>query len=335
MTKISVVIPVYNVEKYLRQCIDSMLAQTYPAHEIILVDDGSKDSCPAICDEYAAAYDSVKAVHKENQGLGMARNTGLEYVTGDYVVFIDSDDYCELNFIEQLENARQKNGCDTCKSCFDRVDLEGNFISAQTIEPSVFRNKSVEEELLARMIGSAPDKKDSLPISACCTLYSMALIKAHNLQFVSERQWISEDMVFNIEYYHYAENVVLTDYVGYHYRTNPHSLSKTYMPDRFERCLAMYRKEVELLSEMGIYDICRYRLIRQFFIWLAVCFAQLKNGKLTSKEIKAKMKQMCENDEVRRMIADYPIGKMGLKQQMFIYLVKFKQIWALYLRFAK
>ena len=91
--KISVIIPVYNVEKYLKQCVDSVLQQTYQNIEVILVEDGSSDDCPRICDEYKKIDDRVVVVHQQNGGLSVARNTGISLMTGDYVMFLDSDDY--------------------------------------------------------------------------------------------------------------------------------------------------------------------------------------------------------------------------------------------------
>lgn len=101
--KISVIIPVYRVEKYLNQCVDSVLCQTYKNIEVILVDDGSPDSCPQICDEYLRIDSRVKVIHKQNGGLSSARNAGIDVFTGDYVIFLDSDDYwnCD-NFIFEL-----------------------------------------------------------------------------------------------------------------------------------------------------------------------------------------------------------------------------------------
>ena len=100
---VSVIIPIYNVEKYLRQCIDSVLNQTYKNLEVILVDDGSTDSCPIICDEYAEQDSRVKVIHKKNGGLSDARNSGIRLLTGDYVLFIDSDDfYDDEHAIEKL-----------------------------------------------------------------------------------------------------------------------------------------------------------------------------------------------------------------------------------------
>ena len=115
---ISVIVPVYNVERYLRQCLDSLINQTYNELEVIMVDDGSKDSSGKICDEYSEKYDNFKVVHKENAGLGMARNTGFEHIKGEYVTFVDSDDYLEPDCIATLYNELRNKDVDMCKGGF-------------------------------------------------------------------------------------------------------------------------------------------------------------------------------------------------------------------------
>lgn len=330
--KLSIVVPVYNVEIYLRVCVDSLLQQTVAAYEIILVDDGSKDSSGVICDEYGEKYPHIKVVHKENAGLGMARNTGLEQVTGEYVMFVDSDDFCQPDMVEQMVAVVQETGCDTCKSSFNRVDMEGNFLYAETVIPGAFAGTQVQQELLPRLIGSAPDKKDSIPMSACCTMYSMEIIRSNSLRFVSERQWISEDIIFNISYYALANRVVLSDYIGYNYRINPHSLTTSYRADRFEKCLALYHEEARVLAEAGLYELCRYRLVRQFMLYLRMCFAQVspQSSKLSKKEAVAQIRQICGNSQVQQMIREYPVSKLGMKQKGFVYLVKYKAAGILY-----
>ena len=330
--KISVVVPVYNVEKYLRECVDRLLRQTVPAHEIILVDDGSKDNSGVICDEYAAQYTQVKVVHKQNAGLGMARNTGLEHVTGDFVTFVDSDDFCQTDMLEHFVNMVSETGCDTCKIGYNRVDLSGGLLYPDALVPNSYRGVDVRKQLLPRMVGSAPDKKDSIPMSAWCTLYSIDIIRTHDLWFVSERQWISEDIIFNIAYYMYAKHVVLSDYIGYNYRTNPKSLTTSYRPDRFEKCLAIYHEEKRLLSELGLYEICCNRLIRQFLVYMRMCFAQLtpQVSKLPRAEALRQIREICANQQVQQMIWDYPVKKLGIKQQVFVYLVKFRMADVLY-----
>ena len=109
---ISVVIPVYNVEKYLKKCVDSILHQTISNYEVILVDDGSPDSCPAICDAYAAEYPNVVALHKTNGGLSDARNYGVRHASANYVVFVDSDDYVDPEYLESLWKLYMKYNAD-------------------------------------------------------------------------------------------------------------------------------------------------------------------------------------------------------------------------------
>ena len=110
--KVSIVVPVYNVEKYLQSCIDSLVSQTYLNLEIILVDDASTDNCPAICDEAARKDGRIKVIHKNNGGAASARNAGLNIVTGDYVCFVDSDDYVENKYIQRLVNVLEQENAD-------------------------------------------------------------------------------------------------------------------------------------------------------------------------------------------------------------------------------
>lgn len=100
MIKVSIILPIYNVEKYLKRCMDSLLGQTLKDIEIVMVDDESPDHCPQLCEEYKAKYPNVKVVHKKNGGLGFARNSGLEVCEGEYVAFIDSDDFVDVHMFE-------------------------------------------------------------------------------------------------------------------------------------------------------------------------------------------------------------------------------------------
>ncbi len=112
MKKISVIVPIYNTEKYLIQCLDSIINQTYRNLEIILVDDGSEDESPKICDEYASIDDRIKVIHKKNEGVAKARNTGISVSTGDYLAFVDSDDVINLVMFERLLNNAINNDAD-------------------------------------------------------------------------------------------------------------------------------------------------------------------------------------------------------------------------------
>ena len=122
MIKLSFIVPIYNVEPYLRKCVDSLLAQDYSDYEIILVDDGSPDGCPKICDEYAAAHKNVRVVHRPNGGLSAARNSGIEVAKGEYICFVDSDDYWEPNVLGGLMAQVERENLDVLRFNYQNVN---------------------------------------------------------------------------------------------------------------------------------------------------------------------------------------------------------------------
>ena len=126
---ISIIVPIYNIEAYLEECIKSIIKQTYKELEIILVDDGSTDGSSEICDEFAAQDKRIKVIHKQNEGLVLARKNGLQYVKGDYVLFVDGDDCIALNYYETLVNALKKNESDIVRMGMERIDENGKFIN--------------------------------------------------------------------------------------------------------------------------------------------------------------------------------------------------------------
>lgn len=118
--KISVIIPVYNDEKYLKQCVESVLTQSYRNLEVILVDDGSTDATPAICEEFRRQDNRIRIIYKQNEGVGASRNTGLAMATGDYVLFIDHDDWLLEDHIQKLYDLLKKNQADIAIGNFNR-----------------------------------------------------------------------------------------------------------------------------------------------------------------------------------------------------------------------
>ena len=123
--KLSIIVPIYNVAPYLRKCVDSLLAQDLPSseYEIILVDDESPDACPQICDDYAAAHSTIRVVHRENGGLSAARNSGIEVARGEYIMFVDSDDYIEPNVLGGLMEQVEKEQLDVLRYDYQNVRI--------------------------------------------------------------------------------------------------------------------------------------------------------------------------------------------------------------------
>ena len=145
MSKISVIIPVYKVEQYLDRCVESVLAQTIKDLEIILVDDGSPDACPEMCDAWAARWQNIRVLHKSNGGLSSARNAGIEVATGDYIGFIDSDDFIMPDMFESLLNALQVNCADMAICGYQYVDQ-----ATGAVDPVETGKSPLKDEVLSR-----------------------------------------------------------------------------------------------------------------------------------------------------------------------------------------
>ena len=232
---ISITIPVYNSEPYLEKCLDSIMGQTYKKLEIICVDDDSTDNSLVILKKYAAIDDRIKVIHKKNEGVSIARNTGLENANGDYVLFVDSDDWiesttCEIalkNLVEQNTDLviwtyiRERKGESKEKEIFD-TDL-------------VFTEEEVQKKLHRRMIGvideelAYPENADAL-----CTvwgkLYKRSIISQYNIKFYDIREiGTYEDGLFNLVYLQYVKKAVFLNKYLYNYRrTNDISITESY-----------------------------------------------------------------------------------------------------------
>lgn len=324
---VSIVVPVYNVEKYLNKCVESLLEQTYKDYEIILVDDGSSDSSGRICDNYAEKYEFISVIHKENAGLGMARNSGMDAAKGDYVYFIDSDDYLLPDTLESLYKRLCETKADTCFGGYVRVK-DDKITFRESPGNAVYDTK----EFFSRQMGSLPEKKDAFRPSVTNAFLSLEIIREHNLHFPSEREYIAEDMVFDIDYYRYSNVVSTVDHAGYCYRVTPGSLTMKYNPQRFEKIKFMYKEIFKRLVDYGWGEQCVLRARRQFFVYLKMSIQQENislSGK-TKKEAKNNIRDICSDEFTKNCIKDYPVNKMGIPQRAFVFLVKRKAAGLLY-----
>lgn len=213
--KISVIVPIYKVEKYLDRCIDSIINQTYKHLEIILVDDGSPDHCPQMCDEWAKKDNRIKVIHKINGGVSSARNAGLDVATGEYIQFVDSDDYLELNACETLVDKMITNDADIVVSGFTPI---GNHVKCIKAVDFATRNfmQGVQNLYICGVLNAIWNK-----------LYKKNLINHIRFQ---EKMKYGEDLLFNLQYMQNCQLIVYTSEPLYNYVNTPgsvvHSFSK-------------------------------------------------------------------------------------------------------------
>ena len=216
-TKISVIVPVYNVEEYLARCVDSILAQTYENLEVILVDDGATDTSGTICDAYAAKDSRVKVIHKENGGLSSARNTGLEAATGEYIAFADSDDWIEPDAYAHLLGLMEKHQVKLV--CGGRYDVSGK-TGQRTVGLCPRREEVVSGEELAGRIFLW----DGCDSSACDKLYHRSLLE--NFRYPEGK--VCEDVPVTYKIVLQADRVAMSDKPFYNYYHRPGSISMAF-----------------------------------------------------------------------------------------------------------
>ena len=334
--KVSIIVPVYNVEKYLDQCVQSLVNQTLKEIEIILVDDESPDHCGALCDEYARKDSRIKVVHKKNGGLGFARNSGLEEAIGEFVAFVDSDDFVDLTMYETLYKKIVEDNLDTCYSGFAHYLPDGKI--QRKVETDIYQKfigrKEVDAFLLD-MVG--PDSSCPFEVkymmSTCKVLYNLALIRKYNIKFHSEREFVSEDMIFNIDYLCKAQNVGFLPNHFYFYRINPTSLSHTWKREKFDRNI-VYLKEVNRKLS-ALYPIEKYKkhFYRQCFLYLRTsvvteCASLQKEG--ISKQMQS-IKDLVTHPYFDGMLKNYDFGKLPLKKRILFAAFKYRLYVLVYL----
>lgn len=211
---LSIIVPVYNVQDYLRECVDSILCQITDEVECILVDDGSTDNSGKICEEYAKNTIHIKVVHKENGGLSSARNEGLKFAKGKYITFIDSDDRISKNCIKEIIEWTKNSDTDFCfMQTIKFYPSDETEDLGEKIYSKDFIGKNKEE------ICKALSKKPKYPGSACAKLYRKGFLEQYNLRFPKDRRY-SEDLGFVLDCIRKAQSIEALDFPFYEYRQN-------------------------------------------------------------------------------------------------------------------
>ena len=215
MPVISVIVPVYHVEKYLPHCLDSILAQTFTDFELILVDDGSPDNCGAICDEYAEKDKRIRVIHKENGGVATARNAALDIAQGEYIAFIDSDDYIAEDWFQALYSAMVRDNSDMVYADCTHVDEEGHELKKIIFEKGVYffsTNYDYQEFIVRKLLTTKIDGYASLKF------YKNSIIQEHHIRVPETCENFKEDLGFILEYILYCKVVSSSECSGYFYR---------------------------------------------------------------------------------------------------------------------
>ena len=247
--KISVIIPVYNVELYIQECIESLLDQTFRDFEFIFVNDGSTDNSKAILESYLELDSRITLINQSNQGVSVARNAGLVVAKGEYIGFVDSDDWVELDMYQTLLEGIQKNDADLVLcNMFGYVDgkksiLNYHFPSDKSLDFSFIQN-----ELWPYLI-----EKDDL-YSSCNKLFKNSIIQEYAITF-PEGNALSEDNIFNLKYFGKIKKFLYLDYTGYHYREVAGSAMRNMLGHNyFENIISLYHFNFKSYLDLKLTD---------------------------------------------------------------------------------
>lgn len=218
MPTITVIVPVYKVEKYLACCIESIITQTFSDIEVILVDDESPDRCGEICDTYASKDPRIRVIHQKNGGVCKARNAALDLASGDYITFCDSDDYFKTNHLEQLLFHAKKYNADLVRSGYDAVDENGNklWIKKRGFGLWDISSEKKKVDYTVNFLYNGNDHAEN-GFEVCGTLFRADIIRKYNIQFCETCGNFAEDLGFTIEYVLCCNRVCTIDACGYCY----------------------------------------------------------------------------------------------------------------------
>ena len=321
MPQVSVIVPVYNAEKYLAECVDSILAQSLRDIEVILVDDGSTDASPALCDAYMEKDHRVRVIHKANGRAASARNAGLKIAQGEYVAFVDSDDWIAPDMYEKMLAA----GADVCLCDYVRFRGEQEFPFTQpNIREGYYDKEQIRTEVYPHLVMDGVEYP--VTISNWVMLTKRALIVENELSY-REDIWISEDAPFGSEVLYCANSFAyLKGQRFYHYRTTEGSASKTYKPWWWASSLKINEETESFFGNCADYDFTQQIKSNMFYLARAEIYYILAEKSLSRKEQNKKIRAVMNHPRVVRMMNGYDVTGLPLSFKALYWCIRYKSV---------
>lgn len=329
MPKISVIVPMYKVEAYLPMCVASIREQSLEDIEIILVDDESPDNCGEMAEDYARVDERIRVVHQPNGGLGPARNAGLEVASGEFVSFVDSDDWIEPDMCERLyETALATNAEIVYTGMKTVVCGETGQLYEQPYAGRTFVGPSEIYEFRRSFFGSAPSrvKIDPVTVSACVAIYNRDLIERYGLRFTNVQ---SEDSIFNTTICRKATRIACISGTPYCYRKDGQAsitCTKTFSPKRAEAIYEFLDKLSCLADEepAEFWDDSHLRVNRCVIDTFRCLMREIEFSDADTQTKQRYAKEICNKGILINACKGYPFSKLPLMQMIFGLCLRFK-----------
>lgn len=254
-TDVTIIVPVYNTEKLLRRCVDSLVSQTWPYVEILLINDGSTDSSGMICDEYGIAYEQVKVVHKKNEGVSSTRNLGIDLAQGKYILFVDSDDVVHPQMVELYMLAAEDQSVLVCGYTKSEEELK-KFCADGWRERVIVYER---QEFLAFM----KNEYVNAPWNKC---YDTRILRMYHIRF-DEKKSLGEDFLFNLDYFQRAPGryKIISCPLYYYEEGREGSLANAFSPQLFDLQVEMFQRLYSFMLECHIWNTCSQKEYFQLY----------------------------------------------------------------------
>lgn len=326
MPKISVIVPVYNAEKYLNECVDSILAQTLQDIEVILVDDGSTDNSPAICDEYAEKDSRVVVIHKENGGVSAARNAGLDVVKGEYVAFVDSDDYIDTEMYEKMFEQITEYNCDVVMCDCIKEYATGRELYTHNVRGGFYSSNQLKTEYYPHLL-IMENVEYPATISNWLLLFKREYAK--KVRYLEGVRY-SEDLLFGAKLMYLVESFYyMKGQAYYHYRINFQSATHKFVPDKWDDYLLLHNGICDAFNRCHDFDFSyQIDLCLLFFLYNAVGDI-LRSGQLSRSEKTEKIRSILNCDPVTDMFERLSISCLPVSKKLKLITWMYKKCMAI------
>jgi Glycosyltransferases, probably involved in cell wall biogenesis len=333
--KLSVIVPVYNSEKYLERCINSILNQTFVDLELILIDDGSTDNSPKICDRYVAIDNRVKCIHQANQGIAGARNVGINNSNGDFIAFVDNDDYLDINMYKPLVFEIETQDVDLVMCRYYSFDDYGRqYLSTNFPKLGRYSEEEIYQLLILPGIGNKLSEyfKARTMVSVWRSLYKKDLLNKYGIRFKNIK--IEDDQLFHMEYLFNISNAYVIDDSYYYYYYNQISESARYQPNLIDIYQHNHDKMENLFKQYNLYNEEvneRFISIRLMSMITAI-YREINTDTKKYNEKVSEIKRIINNGIFKENFTFTLCNNApNFYKKMQYMLIKLKQYWALQL----
>ena len=318
MFKLSIIVPIFNGEAYLHRCIDSILSQKYTDFELVLIDDGSTDNSLSICNEYAEADSRIVVYHKENEGLVAARKSGVSLAKGEYIGFVDCDDYIDndmyLNFMEAAE--KYKSDIVAGGIIYDYIFRSK--VSFNSLSDGFYGEEAIKNKIVPQMLIHSGFVNYGIIPGVVTKIFRRSVLEK-TLPNVSDKITIGEDVAITAYGMMNAKSLSIIKTAGYHYIQTDNSMIRNFNPKRMEKISELYSCISKIKDERYQKQVSLY-MCYLIFNALADC---IKKSGYSKKEVRNAIRSILKNDVSVKVLKEADISQLSFKNKIKILLMKY------------